>query len=806
MTGLKYIIDSRSLTDPCGTVFVAIETPSNDGHKFIPELIAKGVRSFIVSRDVSIPQDINSEEINFIKADNTLDELRVEAQEKLSRLGTPVIAITGSRGKTIVKEWLDILLDGKTNRSPRSFNSQIGVPLSVLNMPENTFPVIIEAGISKPGEMIRHQHLLKPNIVVITNVTDEHDEGFENREQKIKEKMILAEQAEYIVYPGDDCAIVRAIEELKRKNSRLETIEWKIEGNEGIIVHAAQDGSDCSCSKILLDKLGLENNFLHSYDYSNFMTAIATCEALKDYDIRVNWSKVLSLPRLVTRLSFLEGRNNSKIIVDKFRSDVISMAQAFDIVRRSSSRKKWFIVNNLVEEPFKIKPEEIKSLVDEALAYGFEHNIVLEDKKESVEAIVRNDNVSCFCNLNDFFKYKDCNGEEGATYFIHSPQDNWVLETLLGNFEARLHETTLEINLDALGHNFNYFKSMLKPSTGIVCMLKAFGYGTGSVEIAKTLEAKGVSAVAVAVIDEGIELRDKGVKCPIIVLNPHAHNMDAMFEKRLEPVIYNFGLLDEIAVALKKRGEHSYPVHLKIETGMRRLGFMDTEISALVTRIRNIKEYIKVDSMFSHLATADCPDMDDYTVGQIELFKECAQHIENGLGYVCKKHILNTAGIIRFPEYQMDMVRLGIGLYGVATLPEPLEEGLQPVASLYSTIISLKKWKKGDSIGYGGKNTLSHDSLVATVPIGYADGLDRRFGNGKASMMVKGVPCPTVGNICMDICMIDVTNVPECTVGTKVELFGRNIDIQRLADTLGTIPYEILTSVSQRVKRVYFYE
>lgn len=798
MNGYRYIIDSRSLTMPEKTIFVALKSASNDGHKYINDLITKGVKHFIVSNDWgNLP--VGDKTLDICTVSNTLEELRKRAAEKISKLGKPIVAITGSRGKTIVKEWLDILLEGHTNRTPRSFNSQIGVPLSILNMPLDSHPVIIETGISKKGEMRKLRELIGPDIVIITNVTDEHDDGFATDIDKVNEKVSLAKEAQLVIFPRDDERIKKAVEKLKNGNNRLQTLTWVINGDQGEIEHFDNDGKPLTNIKIDLKKLNIEERFYHGYDYKNLMTALAGYYAIS-HDKQMNaLHKVSELPRLLTRLSYLEGKNNSKIIVDRFRSDSLSMEQALDIVRRSSSNNKWFIINNLVDKVYKIETENLDKLIELASLYGFDKIIILNDECNPGTPY-------SFASLKDFFDFMDGLDTEGSTFFIHSPQDNPVLSTLLGNFEARLHESTLEIDLDALGHNFNYFKSKLKPETGIICMLKAFGYGTGSVEIAKTLESKGVSAVAVAVIDEGIELREKGIKCPILVLNPHAHSMDAMFSNRLEPVVYNFRLLDDIVGVLKRLKEDRYPIHIKLETGMRRLGFLETEIPVLISRLIEEKDYIKVSSIFSHLATSDCPDMDDYTISQIRLFRNISSIIENGIGYSSHKHILNTAGIIRFPEYQMDLVRLGIGLYGVPTLPDDVEDGLEPVASLFTTIISLKSWEKGDSIGYGGKNKLKHNALIATLPIGYADGLDRRFGNGNATMRVKGVDCPTVGNICMDICMIDVSAVPDCTLGTRVEIFGKNIDIRSLADTLDTIPYEILTSVSQRVKRIYFHE
>lgn len=379
------------------------------------------------------------------------------------------------------------------------------------------------------------------------------------------------------------------------------------------------------------------------------------------------------------------------------------------------------------------------------------------------------------------------------------------LDRIVRMLEARTHETVLEVNLDALIGNFNFYRSKLRRETGIVAMVKASGYGAGAYELAKTLQSRGAAYLAVAVLDEGIDLRNAGITMPIMVLNPKVLNYRLLFSNRLEPEIYGFDILNEIIAEARKLGVHDYPVHIKLDTGMHRLGFLEDDLPEVIDIIRR-QDNIRVSSVFSHLATADCPDMDDYTTMQLETFERCSKQITDAFPYRVKRHILNTAGIIRFPRYQYDMVRLGIGLYGVPVLNDGSEAPLRQVSTLRSPIISIKRWDAGTTIGYGRRGVLTRPSLVATVPIGYADGINRHMGCGRVSFIVNGVKCPTVGSICMDICMIDVTDVPDVSVGDSVEIFGEANPAAALSQPLGTIPYEILTSVSPRVPRLYFSE
>lgn len=807
---MRYIIDSRSLNSPEDVTFVALSTPTGNGHRYIEDLYNKGVRHFVISKNFK-GRIQNEKDIDVLYVDDTLEYLKSEAVKKLETFENIKIGVTGSRGKTTVKEFINLLLNNKSNRSPRSFNSQIGVPLSILNIDlKQQYPAIIEVGISKSGEMKKQLDLLKPEIVVLTNVTDEHSNGFKSREEQIKEKLLLAKEAEYLIFLSGDAELEEIIRNfLLNINPTIKLI--KVKGEKDKIE------LEISCSGNILENISLnfspvifndeKNELYEKHILADATLALATVWILdKSNLVKCNIPDVVLRP-LRTRLDMREGYNDSILLIDSFTSDALSIAQTFDKSRRLAldKSKLIFIIYNKVNNELKIPSEKIQTIIKEARSWGYEKIFIVDDNK-NLRTELDDKKINVCPSIRNLLEILPASSLQSAVLLFHTPLLTDDFKDLLSHYETNLHESFLEINIDSLIHNYKFFKSRLKENTQVICMLKAFGYGTGSHEIAKDLELQGTDAIAVAVVDEGVELRKKGIKCPIIILNPRAHNFDALREFNLEPVIYNFHLLREIAHFVTLNNLYNFPIHVKIETGMRRLGFTIAELPQLNEKLKKLESGILVKTVFSHLATADCLELDDYTLTQFKLFKECARTIEDSLGYSVKKHILNTAGIIRFPEAQMDMVRLGIGLYGIPTLPAPLETGLKQVASLYSTIISIKSWKKGDSVGYSCKGVLEQDAVIATIPIGYADGIDRRLGNGEGFMYVNGHKCPTVGNICMDLCMIDVTGVKDCKIGDLVEIFGKHISIESISESLQTIPYEILTSVSKRVNRIYYRE
>ncbi len=700
--GIKRVLtDSRSLRSAADSVFFALRTANNDGHKFIPELAAKGVRLFVVEE---IPQGVDAE---FIVVENTHDALQKAAADFRSSFKGQVIAVVGTKGKTLVKEWLAEAMSRRfsVTRSPRSWNSQVGVPMAMLGMdPEADF-AIIEAGFSEPGEMERLEKIIRPDIVVVTS-------GNESDTEMMK----IARNARMVINPDFEG-------------------DW-LERDHRVVEQT-------------LAAIGLE---------------------LPEGIIRP----------LHTRLDAADGVNNCTIVTDRFSCDLFSLDSALDFVlrRKPADRRLTVILDTLRDgASLPVIPEA------DRVIYVGPGGLTAEEFQSRYS-------VSDFANELILAK-----GEDGG-----------VVATFAEQLKARHHETVLEVNLDAIVHNFNHFRALVRPETGIVAMVKASGYGAGAYELAKTLQTQGAAYLAVAVVDEGEELRRAGITMPIMALNPKVTNYDSLFGNRLEPEIFSFGMLDEIIREGSKRGVKEYPIHVKFDTGMHRLGFLEDDIEQLVSKLKGT-DVVRVASVFSHLATADCLDMDDYTLGQLSLFTGICEQMKQGLGYEFKRHILNSAGIARFPEYQFEMVRLGISLYGVDTIGIDETRGLRTVSTLRSLIISVKEWPAGTPIGYGRRTVLDRQSRVATVPVGYADGLDRHLGNRVGKVWVNGQLCPILGNICMDACMVDITDAGESVgVGSSVEFFGENLPVSSVSDLLQTIPYEVLTSVSPRVKRVYYRE
>lgn len=728
------LTDSRSLRRPAASVFFALRTPTNDGHRYIPSLADRGVRLFVVEER---PEGVEGE---FIVVPDTLRALQELAAAWRSSMRSRVVAVAGSRGKTIVKEWIAEALarQGAVCRSPRSWNSQLGVALSILGCDPAADFAVIEAGVSEVGEMERLRQMIRPELVVVTGITaGEHSGGFASFAEKCREKLSLAREARAIVYPAELDEYVELYVPapvMKVAVSVPEQADWM--ERDRLVAHEA------------LRLLGAE---------------------LPEEVVRP----------IYTRLDASDGVNNCPVITDRFTCDLFSLSSALDFMMRR-------------------KPE------------GYRTTLILDrlrdfDGVPSVPEVDRLIYVGPGGMTPEQFRSEVSVGDFSNELILAKGEPGGPVATFAEQLQARHHETVLEVNLDAIVHNFNHFRALLRPQTGIVCMVKASGYGAGAYELAKTLQSQGAAYLAVAVVDEGEELRRAGITMPIMALNPKVTNYDSLFSHRLEPEVFSFDMLDEIIREGAKRGITDYPVHIKFDTGMHRLGFLVEDIPALCARLRE-SGVVRVASVFSHLATADCLDMDDYTLGQLNLFTDICERMRAALGYPFLRHILNSAGIARFPQWQFELVRLGISLYGVDTIGVPGTRGLRTVSTLRSIIISMKEWPAGTSIGYGRRTILDRQSRVATVPVGYADGLDRHLGNRAGKVWVDGTLCPILGNICMDACMIDVTDAPGAEVGTSVEFFGENLPVSDVSDVLGTIPYEILTSVSPRVKRVYFRE
>ena len=802
----QLLTDSRSLTAPEETIFFALRTANDDGHNYIPDLFDKGVRNFVVASDYyALPECTGA---NYLAVESPLDALQALATFHRRRFRElPVIGITGSRGKTTVKEWLYQLLkdDYRIVRSPRSYNSQIGVPLSLWDIDNNTDLAIIEAGISTTGEMDNLQAMIRPTIGIITNLGSEHNDGFSSMEQKAQEKAKILFNCECIVYCADDPLVTHTIAPLVESDVAL-GMSWSRNHCDAPL---QVDGADRDERSTTLhytynDEPGsVTIPFTADRDLDNAITCLAVLLHLGIGSDAIA-ERMAALTPVGTRLNVIEGVNNCTVIVDSYTSDYNSLTPALNFMtRRAGNRPSTVILSDLGTESY--SGDELYIRVSELLKTKRVNRLIGIGKemcryRQYFEGMPM---ARFFHDTQEFINDVAKGDFEDETVLIKG-DPSYGFSQIIDLLEAKQHITVMEVDLNALAHNFKFFKSLIKPGTKTIGMVKASGYGAGSYEIAKTLQDCGCDYLAVAVHDEGVDLRKASITMPIIVLNPNGVNYKAMFQYKLEPELYNLDMGRELIKEGRKYGVKDFPVHIKIDSGMHRLGFTREQLPALIEMLRQ-QDVIKPASVFTHLAVADEPDQDAYTQAQFDYYDECSHELQQAFDHQILRHVLNTSGIVRFPERQYDMVRIGIGLYGIRTLFDGSENVLKPVSALRSIIISIKEWPAGTTIGYGRHGLLERDSRIATVNIGYADGFDRHFGNGRVSMWVGGKLCPTVGNVCMDAVMIDVTDVP-CKVGDTVEIFGEHVPVEQLSEARGTIPYEILTSVSPRVKRVYYRE
>ena len=802
----QLLTDSRSLTAPQETVFFALRTPNDDGHNYIPDLYDKGVRNFVVASDYFAPPECKA--ANYIAVESPLDALQSLAMFHRRRFRElPVIGITGSRGKTTVKEWLYQLLkdDYRIVRSPRSYNSQIGVPLSLWEIDNNTDLAIIEAGISTTGEMDNLQAMIRPTIGIITNLGSEHNDGFASMQQKAQEKAKILFNCDCIVYCADDPLVTHTIAPLVESDVALVT-SWSRNHSEAPLQVDSTDRSEreTTLHYTYNDEPGqVTIPFTADRDLDNAITCLAVLLHL-DIDRDTIASRMAALTPVGTRLNVIEGVNNCTVIVDSYTSDYYSLTPALNFMtRRAGNRPCTVILSDLATESY--SGDELYIRVSELLKTKRVNRLIGIGKDMCRYNQYFNDlpHARFFNDTQEFISDVARGDFEDETILIKG-DPGFGFSQIIDLLEAKQHLTVMEVDLNALSHNFKFFKSLIKPSTKTIGMVKASGYGAGSYEIAKTLQDCGCDYLAVAVHDEGVDLRKASITMPIIVLNPNGVNYKAMFQYRLEPELYSLEMAHDLIKEGRKYGVQHFPVHIKIDSGMHRLGFTQEQLPELIDLLKE-QEVITPASVFTHLSVADEPAQDEYTLMQFDYFDTCSEMLQQAFGHQLMRHMLNSSGTVRFPERQYEMVRIGIGLYGIRTLFDGSEDALMPVSALRSVIISIKEWPAGTTIGYGRHGVLERDSRIATVNIGYADGFDRHFGNGRVSMWVGGKLCPTVGNVCMDAVMIDVTGAP-CKVGDTVEIFGEHVPIEQLSEARGTIPYEILTSVSPRVKRVYYRE
>lgn len=814
------VTDSRRPAFHEHSLFFAIRGNRRDGHQFIGELYDKGVRNFVISNPDVVGADglTPYENASFILVKDTLAALQTLAAHHRQQFNIPVVGITGSNGKTIVKEWLFQLLspDYAIVRSPKSYNSQIGVPLSVWQLDDFHNLAIFEAGISQTDEMANLARVIQPTIGLFTNIGEAHSEGFLNLRQKINEKLRLFLHADVLIYCRDylditEC-IVSARNQLKKADSSycgLRTFSWSKESPDAdVLVRSLEQQG--TATRITLVQGDESYEFTIPFrDDASIENAIHCWMVLRwlGVDPATARQRLAELQGVAMRLELKEAINQCSLINDSYNSDLNSLAIALDFLSQQKQHSRQTVILSDILQSGHHEAELYESVrqllqqhqVQRFIGIGpalmrqqevFGRNGPMEKQFfPSTEAFLESLQPDCFQRETILLK--------GARTF--------AFERIARRLEQQIHETVLTIDLNALLHNLQVYQSLLRPQVKTMVMVKAFSYGSGSFEIAQALQQQQVDYLAVAYADEGVELRQKGIGLPIMVMNPEPHTFEAVIAYRLEPELYSLRVLRQFAqVAAARQNLPPIPVHLELETGMNRLGFSAADLDELLEFLTSAP-YLRVQSVFTHLAGSEDPAMDDYSRSQMHRFMMMSERILQTLGYPVLRHVVNSAGIIRFPEAHLDMVRLGIGLYGFDATGQ-LQPRLRPVGTLRSTISQIKKIAKGQTVGYGRSGLAHRDMTIATVAIGYADGLQRSLGNGVGSMLVHGRRCPIVGNVCMDMTMIDVTDVPECKEGDSVIVFGADPSVAEVAAWSQTIPYEVLTSVSRRVKRVYVQE
>lgn len=782
----QLITDSRKATGDEGALFFAIRGARHDGHDHIEQLYKCGVRQFVIERDISL----SLPEANIISVESTINALQCISIHHRKQFSLPVVGITGSNGKTIIKEWLTQLLAKNFSivKNPGSYNSQIGVPLSVWQIQSHHQLGIFEAGISQPGEMIKLEKIIQPSIGIFTNIGSAHDEGFRSTEEKISEKLKLFSHVERLIY----CADHTSIHETVSKHG-IPSMSWSMSQKSDVTVQGSggsykveHNGKNFTITLPFSDKASVENCF-HCIALMLWLNISAD-----EIQQRVSTLKSVSM-----RLELKEGINRCQIIDDTYNNDLGGLQISLDfLMHQHQKQKKRLILSDILQSGMNDAElvERVAVLVNKNAVHAFtgvgpaltKHRRLFKGSSEFYE------DTESFLKNFDGSKYQDeIILVKGARLF--------QFERIVRHLQRKVHGTVMEIDLDALVHNLNFIRSRLKPETRIMAMVKAFAYGSGSVEVANLLQYHKVNYLGVAYADEGVDLRKNNITIPIMVMNPSADSFDQLLSWNLEPEIYNFRIMDAL---LQFTNGKACTIHIKLDTGMHRLGFVETDIPALIHTLQQ-NRHVKVASIFSHLAGADEAVNDDFSREQATRFLSMAEKISAALQYKPLYHIANSPAILRLPELQMDMVRLGIGLYGVNPTTENFP--LRPAATLKTIISQIKEIAPGETIGYGRRGKATHKMKIATIAIGYADGFSRAFSHGKGEVLINGKRAPVIGIVCMDMTMVDITGI-DAREGDDVIIFGDGLPISKVAAKINTIPYEILASTSERVKRVFVAE
>ena len=797
------LTDSRSLCFPEETLFFALKSQRNDGHRYISDLYRRGVRHFVVEHLPEHPEA----DANYLKVPSPLAALQRLAERHRDEFDLPIVGITGSNGKTMVKEWLYQLLlpSQKIVRSPRSYNSQIGVPLSVWLLNEQTEIGIFEAGISQPGEMMALRDIIQPTIGVLTTLGAAHQENFRSMEEKCMEKLELMHDTEAMVYCSDNDIVSRCI---RRMHYKGEKISWSQCDEQATLfvkeIKEPGDSSQENTTEISYRYKGEEGTyeipFIDEASIENSVTCAAVALHLGVTPAQLA-ERMPKLEPVAMRLEVKEGQRGCILINDSYNSDINSLDIALDFMNRREAGKglkKTLILSDMFQTG--TSPETLYAQVsDLALKRGIDKFIGIGPELSAQSDKIRIADKQFFTDVRHFLSSDVFDGLRDELILLKGARP-FGFDQITEQLEQKVHETILEVNLNAVVDNLNYFRSFLKPDTKMVCMIKADGYGAGAVELAKTLQDHRVDYLAVAVADEGVTLRKAGITANIMIMNPEMTAFKTMFDYDLEPEVYSFRLMDALIRAARKEGVTGWPVHIKLDTGMHRLGFdPEHDMDELIDRLRH-QQAIIPRSVFSHFVGSDSDGFDTFSAEQFRKFELGSSQLQAAFSHKILRHMDNSAGIEHFPERQMDMCRLGIGLYGVDPRDNHI---LSTVSTLKTTILQLRHVTAGETVGYSRKGKIERDSVIAAIPIGYADGLNRHLGNRRCYCLVNGQKAEYVGNICMDVAMIDVTDI-DCQEGDRVEIFGEHLPVTVLSDVLDTIPYEVLTGVSNRVKRVYF--
>jgi len=796
----EVLIDSRKISDAKNALFICFKSQRNNGHNYIFQMYEKGVRNFIISEHIETELYPNA---NFLRVENTLQALQTLAVWHRHKFNLCTIGITGSNGKTIVKEWLSQMLESDKNtvKSPASFNSQIGVALSVLQLNTTHEIGVFEAGISTTNEMHNLARMISPQIVIFTNIGDAHNEGFASQQEKLNEKLKLAQNAEVIIYNSSY--------DINIENTNIQKFTWGNKPNDDIQIQSLQkdlQGTSIQAS-FQSEIIEIKVPFTDEASIENACHCWACLLYLK-YANSFIQDKIQTLQHISMRLEIVEGIYNSVIINDVYNCDIHSLKTALSFLEQQKLHdKKVVFLTDIIESNTdktglyeKVESELALRKIDTLIIIGDEINAHKHIFEKNIPQVYG------FENIKELIEKLDFSIIQSSSVLLKGAR-KFHLEQLIHILQRKAHKTRLEINLNNVIHNLKIFQSLILPETKIMCMVKAASYGTGNTEIARLLETQNVDYFAVAYVDEGVELRNANVKLPIMVMNPEEDSFIKIFKYNLEPEIYSFRILEKLVSDYKRAGisNQKINIHIKLDTGMHRLGFSENELAALCEKLKTYKEFVHVKSVFSHLAASDEAIHDDFTEMQCNRFSSMSESLSQNIGYQPLRHILNTSGIIRHSEFQYDMVRLGLGLYGFDS-SLTIQEKLLPVGTFISIISQTKMLKSGDSVSYSRSGKVKENKTIATIPIGYADGLPRNAGNGNWKVWIEGQLAPTIGNVCMDMTMIDITGLNEVYEGSEVEIFGKHISVNDLAKSCNTISYEILTRISYRVKRVFYQE